>query len=517
MPDGMGGSMAGCLTAKAGGLADVSAALVSALFRRGADVYVALPDYRSMFGAQMEPLIKRQWNTLRMRVPNERVHLAQDCAFFYRNHIYSSDGWKNTKLSLAFQREVINNIIPLVQPDLIHCNDWMTGLIPAVARSWGIPCLFTLHNLHTVKCFSAYIEDRGIDAASFWQHLWYERMPVSYAESRETNPVDFITSGVFASHFVNTVSPTFLMEVVEGRHGFVEPQLRQELANKWHSGCALGILNAPDPSFNPRTDGALVCNYSSRNHAVGKQKNKLSLQERLGLIQDGRAPLFFWPSRLDPNQKGYQLLADILFEVVSRYRSQKLQVVFVADGEFKRHFDDIVRHHDLRDRVALCPFDEQMERLAYGASDFVLMPSLFEPCGLPQMIGPIYGALPVARKTGGICDTVSTLRADAGSGNGFLFGHYHAPGLLWVIGKAMDFYSLAPKVRGRQVARIMEESAAGFNHEVMARQYIGLYERMLNRPLIVAGNEPTLESTAWSKKSPPSPRRLRLNYAATAL
>src|SRR5690606_27269522 len=97
------------------------------------------------------------------------------------------------------------------------------------------------------------------------------------------------------------------------------------------------------------------------------------------------APVFFWPSRLDPAQKGCQLLAEILYSVVSGYWDRRLEIVFVAGGEFDRHFKDIVRFHRIGDRVAICGFDEDMARLAYAASDFILLPSSYEPCGLPQM------------------------------------------------------------------------------------------------------------------------------------
>jgi starch synthase len=149
LPDRMG-NLANFLTAKAGGLADVSAALISALFNQGADVHVALPDYRAIFKDRLAPYLKKEQRTLRQVMPDDRIHLAEDRAFFYLNRVYSSYGGENTRISLAFQREVINNIVPRVRPDLIHCNDWMTGLIPAMAREMGIPCLFTVHNIHTV-------------------------------------------------------------------------------------------------------------------------------------------------------------------------------------------------------------------------------------------------------------------------------------------------------------------------------------------------------------------------------
>jgi starch synthase len=478
------GNFSQYLTAKAGGLADVSAALVSALFEEGADVHVALPDYKALFHDRLAPFLEREQVTIRNVMPDDRVHLAEDRAFFYLNRVYSAYGGENTKLSLAFQREVINNIVPRVQPDLIHCNDWMTGLIPAMSRQLEIPCLFTIHNIHTVKATLAHIEDRGIDAAYFWHHLFYETYSASYEDAWEKKPVDFLTSGVFAAHFVNTVSPRFLEEIVEGRHDFIEWPVRQELINKFNAGCSTGILNAPDPTFDPETDKEIHCNYTAEDHPAGKRENKRHLQETLGLIRDDNAPLFFWPSRLDPVQKGCQLLAEAFYGILSDHWEDNLQIVFVANGDYQQVFREIVNHHGFHSRVAVCDFNEMMEHQAYAASDFILMPSLFEPCGLPQMIAPKYGSLPVAHDTGGIHDTVTFLEPERDTGNGFLFETYDAAGLYWAITQAVIYFRSPESLKRRQVERVMKESAASFNHANTARQYINLYEKMLDRPLI---------------------------------
>jgi starch synthase len=347
----------------------------------------------------------------------------------------------------------------------------------------GIPCLFTIHNIYTEKCPLAYIEDTGIDAACFWQNLFYDRYPSGYEESRDSNLVDMLASGVFSAHFVNTVSPTFLMELVSGQHNWLNQNLQSELANKLEAGCALGILNAPDPSYNPVLDKALFRKYSAKDHYPAKQYNKLFLQEKLGLMMDSRAPVFFWPSRLDPFQKGCQLLADILYDVVSNYWNQNLQFVFVADGKFQKHFKDIVAYHQLNNRVAVCGFEERLSRLAYAASDFVVMPSRFEPCGLAQMIGPLYGTLAVVFDTGGLHDTVIHMDVDNNTGNGFVFKDYDANGLFWAIKEAMGFYHLSPELKSQQIERVMIQSTSGFSHSVMASQYVTLYEKMLERPL----------------------------------
>ena len=482
LPEGMG-NLSGRMSAKAGGMADVSASLVGALFDLGADVHVALPHYRRMFHEETGQLVADELRLYKSHMSSERIHLAEDRCFYYRDHVYSR-GNGNAKLALAFQREVINHVIPEVQPDLIHCNDWMTGLIPAAARRMGIPCLFTVHNIHTHKLTLAQIEDSGIDAAEFWGNLYYERPPFNYFESRDTNPVDLQASGIFAAHFINTVSPTFLKEIVDGWHGFIPDSVRNEIRGKYFAGCAAGILNAPDNSDNPATDSHIPFNYGPSDHREAKRKNKLAFQREMGLTEDADAPIFFWPSRLDPVQKGPQLLTDILYRFLDKYWQDGAQVAIVANGAFQQPFWDILNFHGLQGRLAMHDFDGRLSQLGFAASDFMLMPSLFEPCGLPQMQAPIYGSLAVAHNTGGLHDTVEPLDITRHTGNGFRFDTYDSNGLFWAMDQAMAFWHCAPEVREAEIARIMDESLHRFNHETCAREYITLYEQMLHRALV---------------------------------
>ncbi|MBP1583845.1 MAG: glycogen synthase [Victivallales bacterium] len=478
------------VSAKAGGLADVSASLVSALYAMGADVHVAIPNYRRLFHREEKTpdVFEKKRSLYRTRLSEERIHLAQDRVFFYRNRVYSGYSSECMKISLAFQREVINNIIPEIQPDLIHCNDWMTGLIPAYARQMGIPSLFTVHNIHTQKTTMSEIENDGIDAAFFWKNLYFEREPYNYEESRNTNYVDFLTSGIFASHFINTVSPTFLQEIVNGQHGFIPAYIQREIANKYHAGCALGILNAPDVEENPATDKLLEANFDEHNFTEGKRLNKLAFQKATGLDVNPEAPLFFWPSRLDPIQKGPQLLAEILYTVIHENWNLQPQFAFVANGEYQQVFHSIAQQHGFQHLIAVLDFDEKMSHCAYAASDFILMPSRFEPCGLPQMVGPIYGSLPIVHDTGGLHDTVQHLDADHDTGNGFVFKFFDHVGLHWAINEAIKFYKLPVEVRNLQISRIMTESQRAFNHLNTANAYIQIYEKMLERPLVAWGD-----------------------------
>ena len=482
MPPGMGKG-AETAAAKAGGMADVSAGLISALFEQGADVHLALPNYRRLFNVDVQNLVNSALREYKSTLEETQLHLAEDRAFYYRASVYGSEGRYDPRFSLIFQREVINNIIPRVDPDLIHCHDWMTGLIPAMARRREIPSLQTIHNIHTYELSLEEIEDSGIDAGEFWSNLYYTRFPQSYEESRSTNRVDLLASGVFAAHFVNTVSPTFFDEIVRGMHEFVPYNIRQEMQRKMEAGCAVGILNAPPKQFNPSADGLIEKCFSAADHEPAKRMNKRAFQQALGMEINEAAPLFFWPSRLDPYQKGPELLAHILPDVVFSYWHDAMQVAVVGDGPYQQSFHDIVRIHGLSGRVGVTRFDEKLSHLGYAASDFILMPSRFEPCGLPQMVGALYGSLPVVRDTGGLHDTVTHLNVLESTGNGFAFETYDSAGLRWAIAQAMQFYRLPSDVRQRQVARVMTEAAQRFNFDVTARQYMDLYERMLERPL----------------------------------
>jgi ADP-glucose type glycogen/starch synthase len=483
LPSGMG-NIAERVAVKAGGLADVSASLVSALWDSGADVHVALPNYRRMFQPDVFQLHEKELRTFHQKLPEDHIHLAEDRIFYYRDQVYSGYTDDSQRVALTFQREVINHVVPRVNPDLIHCNDWMTGLIPAMARRRGLKSLFTVHNIHTQRVSLPQVEDRGLDAAEFWMNLYFDRAPHNYEDARANIKVDLLTSGIFASHFINTVSPRFLWEIVNGWHEVVPASVRRELQEKHRAGCAEGILNAPDPSYDPVTDEFIVKTFGPEDHVEGKRANKLALQRECGLLEDPNAPVFFWPSRLDPIQKGPQLLAEILQRMVSDYWDRHLQVVIVASGPYQQIFHDIVHHYGLFDRIAVRDFDERLSRIGYAGADFMLMPSLFEPCGLPQMTSPIYGNLPIVHGTGGLWDTIQHLSWEGHSGNGFRFDVYGPQGLRWAVDEAMRFHGRAPEFKQREIQRIMEQSKKQFSHEAVAKEYVKIYENMLARPLV---------------------------------
>jgi len=225
---------------------DFPAELINDLLNLGVDVHVAQPDYRKIF----EMLSRNEPANPSIKLPSDRVHLAEDRAFFYSKPIKSNYEWENIEISLDFQREVINQIAPRVQPDLIHCHDWMTGLIPAAAKEYELPCLFTVQNADSAKCLLTDVEDKGIDAAAFWRRLFYDRFPGDYKNTRDTNPLDLLLSGILAARYVETANFVLLPNAACGDSQASYTCLRQVLAEKSNAGCAFTIAAAYDPSTN---------------------------------------------------------------------------------------------------------------------------------------------------------------------------------------------------------------------------------------------------------------------------
>mgnify|MGYP001815986776 FL=1 len=246
---------------------DFLAELITDLLNLGVDVHVAQPDYRKIF----EMLSRNEQANPNLKLPSDRVHLAEDRAFYYSKPVKSNYEWENIEISLDFQREVINQIAPRVQPDLIHCHDWMTGLIPAAVEENERPCLFTIQNVDSAKSLLSDVEDRGIDAAAFWRRLFYDRFPGDYEDTRDTNPLDLLLSGILAAQQVDIANFQLIPNIAKGRSKIINGCLRQLLAQKYDTGCACATAAIPELPVNAVRDKRQYCKNGPNEHDVGKQ------------------------------------------------------------------------------------------------------------------------------------------------------------------------------------------------------------------------------------------------------
>jgi ADP-glucose type glycogen/starch synthase len=502
LPSNMGNLAEVITTGDGGGLADISAALVAELDRLGVNVNVTLPEYENIF-TSMNHLRREEYDRLKsdMYDGRNRIYPITDGLFESAKRVYGDDHAGLDKMDLrmatAFQRGVIYRALPLVRRRnrevLVHCNDWMTGLIPAAARSEGVRSLMTFHNIFTHHQWPKGLQKHGIDVSPFWQHLYFRHHPGRFGGfegNYHNNDVDFLTSGIFAADMINTVSPTFLKELVEGYfqdHGLIPDDMRAQVRVRWEQGSAVGILNAPSAAADPRTDPLIPHHYWHTRtdddavlpYAEGKARNKAEFQRLAGLEISADTPLFFWPSRIARPQKGFELLLAILPSLMAYHG--KLQVAVVANGDLELIGQMERFARDFPGRVSYRAFDRALSQLGKAGSDFLLMPSLYEPCGIPQVEGPRYGTLPVVRRTGGLADTVEHLSGNGIAGNGFVFNDYLPDALWFGIDEAMRFYGKDARFRHRVRRRVIRESFERFNITVTARKYIECYQAIFER------------------------------------
>lgn len=475
LPEGMGNA-ANYVRAKGGGLGDISAGLVRYLYEDDRfELHVALPKYDLMF-AELAKVGPRELDVLTPILHREGIHLVADSAFCRLGDVYDEDAeHSRMRRAEAFQRHIINYLLDTIRPDVVHCNDWMTGLVPAAARVRGIKSLFTLHNVFTEKETGNQIQQSGIDVHRLFQWLYFDSFPDNSRSNWASNPVDFLATGIYAADFVNTVSSRFLEEIADGAfHEIIPPSVVTTVRQKIAEGAACGIQNAPNDSVDPRVSRCIIP-YDVDDVFEKKQQNKHLFQEAMGLDLEPDAPLFFWPHRLYA-QKGPELLLDVAKRCIER---DGIQIAVVARGanSIVRAFEGLASAH--RGKLAILPFREDLSELGNAASDFMLMPSRYEPSGLPQMAGPRFGTIPVARLTGGIAGTVFPLNAEEDQGNGFGFEAFSAAALEDAIQRALAFYNLPTHIRRRNLRRIMKESFESFNLAGTASHYISVYEKLI--------------------------------------
>jgi len=470
---------------KTGGLADVAASLPAALVELGHDARLIIPAYPRAVKQVREPRVLCELRVqgshegvriLTGRVPDTLlpVYLVDAPDHFCREgspytDLSGRDWGDNAERFMLFNRVLARIAMGLPalgwRPQVLHCNDWQTGLAPALLQdSPERPAtIFTVHNLAYQGLFDRATFDRlGLPAG-----LW----AVNGLEFHQR--MSFIKGGLVFSDRVNTVSPTYAEEVCTPRYGCGLDGLLRQLGGRFQ-----GILNGIDyRAWNPRTDPLIAQNYGPETFHL-KVENKLALQREMGLPRSERALLLGYIGRL-VEQKGVDMILDILPRLLER---QDVQVVFQTSGDLRieRVLQDLAHLHP--DQVAVrVSYDEARAHRIEAGCDAFLMPSRFEPCGLNQIYSLRYGTVPIVRRTGGLADTVvqaSPAHLAAGTATGFLFDEPAAEAFWGAVHEALTLYRERPD---QWQAMAVAGMAKDFSWEHSAAQYQRLYGQALEQ------------------------------------
>lgn len=463
---------------KVGGLADMTGALPKDLRRLGHDVRVICPAYGSVrrvgeWHARPEPLgvevgAQTQWaRTWETVLPGSAVpaYFLENHDHFARPEVYTGP-WGahgDNDLRYAFFCRAALALCEQLDwfPDVIHCHDWTTGLLPLMLNTTlrdtplaRAATVFTIHNLE----HQGWSPGRVVDFANLpWGEIHRDGL-------LSNGMVNLMKIGLLHATKVSTVSPTYAGEIRTADGGFgLDGVLRFRAAD------LIGILNGiDDESWDPASDRALPAHYSAADLA-GKAVCKTRLQERFGLEVKHAVPVFGVVSRL-ASQKGLDLLAEALPRILDH---MDVQFVLLGNGETKLENDFRWAAEAYRGRFgAHIGFDGGLARLIQGGSDFFVMPSRSEPCGLTQMYAMRYGTLPIVRATGGLVDTVQNYVEGQPEGTGFVFGDATVGALADTVGWACATYYDRPAEFAGLQQRAM---AQDFSWRSSATHYVDLY------------------------------------------
>ncbi len=441
--------------AVSGGLAEVAGSLPKALVGKGVDVRVILPLYDCVTEEQRAGLTylfnfdvsvawrKQYCGIFEGKVGDVTYYLVDNEYYFKRSGLYGY--YDDAERFAFFSRAVLETIAHLdgYKPDIIHCNDWQTALVPLYYNCFykdrpGYENIRTVYTIHNIQYQGMY----GLDVLSEVVGL----DPVDYSLIEYDGCANFSKAAIECCNKVTTVSPTYANEILDPWYSHGLDSILHK--NYWK---LTGILNGIDvDSYNPATDPALRYHYSQPNK-TGKAKDKAELQRIFGLEERPDVPIISLISRL-VSHKGLDLITAILDELLNTTEVRFL-VLGSGDQEYENFFKGVAARHPDKFRLEL-GFRPDLSRKMYAGSDLFLMPSKSEPCGLSQMIALRYGALPIVRETGGLKDSVSD--CGDGKGNGFTFKTYNAHDMLWAISRGIDLYYNDKKTWKQVVNRAMK-------------------------------------------------------------
>lgn len=467
---------------KTGGLADVAGALAKSLSKLGHEVSVIVPFYKvaQQRGFEIEeidrtfsvPISNREeyGEIFRMTLPEgPTVYFIGKAAYYDRDELYRTpqgDYSDNAERFIFFSKAILQLCkVFRYSPDVIHCNDWQTGLVPiylkAALRNDPIfertGTLFTIHN----------IGYQGL----FW-HLDMHLTNLSW-DLFKPNGIEFygkinlLKAGIVGADIITTVSPRYAQEIQTEELGAGLDGILRKRSQR-----LFGVLNGVDyDEWNPETDKYIAANYGP-NDLSGKARCKADLLEQFGLPSLDGTPVLGMVSRLT-DQKGF----DILVPVIDDILKEGYQFVLLGTGEEKYHSLCTAMAQKYPQRMGLkLTFSNKLAHKIEAGSDIFMMPSRYEPCGLNQMYSLKYGTVPLVRATGGLDDTIIDYSTNPSTGNGFKFAEYTSRALLDEVREAHRYYLS----RGEWERIIMNGFKCDFSWDASAKRYVELYQKAIS-------------------------------------
>lgn len=464
---------------KTGGLGDVMGALPQSLTELGVEARVVIPKYKNIKDELKQNLQFIKWFTVPVGWRNQYCGVFQykykDVVYYFidNEYYFNRDGlygyYDDGERFAFFNRAVLEFIKEIDwKPDIINCNDWQTGMVPVLLNLEyknnefysNMKTVFSIHNLLF----------KGSFVPNVLPELFgYDYMPLTNGSVELNGSVSFLKGGINYSDQITTVSNTYAEEIKTQQYGEgLDGLLRCK------SDFLKGIVNGIDyEEFDPEKDNLIFKNFTW-DSISDKVENKLSLQKELGLPQRAETPMIGLISRLT-HQKG----CDLIVSIIDRLLQKDIQFVVLGTGDY--WYEETFKNLQYRypDKVsANIKFDNSLAHKIYAATDMFLMPSLFEPCGLGQLIALRYGSIPIVRETGGLKDTISPYNKYTGIGNGFGFKNFNSNELMQIIEYALTIYD--DKDAWNNIIRQAMDSDNSW--EKSAMQYKWLYEGVVKRP-----------------------------------
>ena len=443
---------------KTGGLGDVAYSLPKALKNEKIDVRIILPKYSKIQNKYFENVKHLGHKEIWVAHHNEYVgieeieyggniyYLVDNERYFKRDNIYGE--YDDCERFLFFAKAIVETMdITGFKPDIIHCNDWQTGLVPIYLKErniFDIKTIFTIHNLRFQGLFYNDVIEKLLEIN---RDNYFHDDGIKYYDM-----ISFLKAGVVYSNYITTVSESYANEIKtveygEGIHGLFEK----------HSYKLQGVVNGIDKESYPLT---------KKSHKTLKHE----LQEKLGLNLEENTPIISIISRLD-RQKGIDFIVERFDEILS------LGVQFVLLGSGEKHYENFFREKEHAYPGRVCSyigFNQELSIDVYAGSDIFLMPSVFEPCGLSQMLAMRYGSIPLVRETGGLKDTVIPYNEYTEEGDGFGFKQLNSADMLNSLKYAIEIYHKPEK--WQKIIKTAKKKDNSWNKS--AKKYIEIYKKI---------------------------------------